>query len=58
MKEASEGYEDAPTVILQGHLDMVCEKNEDVDFDFEKESLRLRVDGDFILADGTTLGGD
>ena len=58
VKEASEGYEDAPTVILQGHLDMVCEKNEDVDFDFEKESLRLRVDGDFILADGTTLGGD
>lgn len=58
VKEASEGYEDAPTVILQGHLDMVCEKNADVDFDFEKEGLRLKVDGDFVSADGTTLGGD
>jgi len=58
VKEASEGYEDAPTVILQGHLDMVCEKNADVDFDFEKEGLRLHTDGDYIYADGTTLGGD
>ena len=58
VKEASEGYEAAPTVILQGHLDMVCEKNADVDFDFATEGLRLRVDGDFVYADGTTLGGD
>lgn len=58
VKEASEGYEEAPTVILQGHLDMVCEKNADVDFDFEKEGLKLGVDGDFIFAHGTTLGGD
>lgn len=58
VKEASAGYEKAPAVILQGHLDMVCEKNADVDFDFEKDGLRLKVDGDFIYADGTTLGGD
>ena len=58
VKEACEGYEAAPTVILQGHLDMVCEKNADVDFDFATEGLRLRVDGDFVYADGTTLGGD
>lgn len=58
VKEASEGYEDAPTVILQGHMDMVCEKNNDVAFDFEKEGLKLGIDGDFIYAEGTTLGGD
>lgn len=58
VKEASKGYEDAPTVILQGHLDMVCEKNADVDFDFENEGLRLGVLGDYIYAEGTTLGGD
>lgn len=57
-KPASAGYENAPVVMLQGHMDMVCEKNSDVDFDFEKEGLRLRVDGDFVSADGTTLGGD
>lgn len=58
VKEASEGYEDAPTVILQGHLDMVCEKDSDVEFDFEKDALKLRVIGDEIYATGTTLGGD
>ena len=58
VKEASEDYEDAPTVILQGHLDMVCEKNADTVFDFEKDSLKLQVDGDYIFAEGTTLGGD
>lgn len=57
-KPASAGYENAPVVMLQGHMDMVCEKNSDVDFDFEKEGLRLKVDGDFVFADGTTLGGD
>lgn len=57
-KPASPGMESAPGVILQGHLDMVCEKNADVDFDFEKDSLRLAVDGDDIHAQGTTLGGD
>ncbi len=46
------------TVILQGHLDMVCEKEEDCDIDFELEGLRLEVQDDLISADGTTLGGD
>ncbi len=57
-KKASPGYEQAPVVMLQGHMDMVCEKNRDVDFDFEKDSLKLVVDGDVLRADGTTLGGD
>ncbi len=57
-KPATKGYEQAPTVILQGHLDMVCEKNKDVVHDFEKEGLSLFVEGDYIGAKGTTLGGD
>lgn len=57
-KPATRGYENAPTVILQGHLDMVCEKNKDTDFDFEKQGLNLYIDGDFIRARGTTLGAD
>lgn len=57
-KPASEGYEDHPTVILQGHLDMVCEKDADCDIDFSKDGLRLRCDGEYIFAEGTTLGGD
>lgn len=57
-KPASSGFENAPVVMLQGHMDMVCEKNGDVDFNFEKEGLKLRVDGDFVFAEGTTLGGD
>lgn len=57
-KEASEGYENAPTVILQGHMDMVCEKRADVEHDFEKDPLNLKIDGDEIYAEGTTLGGD
>jgi len=52
------GLENSPRVILQGHLDMVCEKNNDVVFDFEKDPLKLIIDGDFIRADGTTLGAD
>lgn len=58
IKEASEGYENVATVILQGHMDMVAVKEPDCDIDMEKEPLRLRVDGDFISADGTSLGGD
>lgn len=58
IKEASKGYEEVPAVILQGHLDMVCEKEADYDFDFKKDGLRLKVEGDFISAEGTTLGGD
>ena len=58
IKEATAGYEEAEPIIIQGHLDMVCEKESDCDIDFEKEGLRLYVDGDFLKARGTTLGGD
>ena len=57
-KPATKGYENAPTVILQGHMDMVCEKNIDTVHDFTKDPLELRIDGDFIYANGTTLGAD
>ncbi len=57
-KPATPGYEDHPAVILQGHLDMVCEKVPGSDFDFEKDGLQLLVEGDYVTADGTTLGGD
>ncbi len=57
-KPAALGYEDHPTVIFQGHLDMVCEKDVDCDLDFAKDGLRLGVDGDWIYAKQTTLGGD
>ena len=58
IKEATPGYEDAPALILQGHLDMVCEKEPDCSKDMEKEGLDLMVEGDFVTAKGTTLGGD
>lgn len=58
IKEASEGYEDAEPIILQGHMDMVCEKDPGVAKDMEKEGLDLEIDGDYIRARGTTLGGD
>lgn len=57
-KNASPGYEGKPPVILQGHLDMVCEKSADSSFDFIKDSLELFLEGDFLGAKGTTLGGD
>lgn len=57
-KEASAGYENAPVTILQGHCDMVAEKTPESDHDFEKDGLKLMIEGDFITADGTTLGGD
>ena len=56
--EATEGYEDAEPIILQGHLDMVGDKAPDCDIDLEKDGLRLCIDGDWLYADGTTLGGD
>lgn len=56
--KASPGYEEAPTVILQGHMDMVCEKDPDCPLDMEREGLDLAVDGDFVFARGSTLGGD
>jgi len=52
------GHEQAATVILQGHLDMVCEKNSDVKFDFLKDEIQLRREGDWFYAQGTTLGAD
>lgn len=55
---ASAGYETHPTVILQGHLDMVCEKEPDCDIDFAVDGLRLAHDDTYIYAEGTTLGGD
>jgi dipeptidase D len=57
-KPASKGYENAPAVIIQGHMDMVCEKNGDKEHDFTKDPIKLIVDGDYIYADKTTLGGD
>ena len=58
LKDGSRGYENSPTVILQGHMDMVCEKDSNVDHDFEKDGLRLVTDGRFVRAEGTTLGAD
>jgi len=57
-KEATAGMEARPIVILQAHLDMVCEKNKDTEHDFSKDPIRLKRDGDWVRADGTTLGAD
>lgn len=57
-KPATEGFEGKEPVILQGHLDMVCQKDDGYDIDFEKEGLKLYRDGDYIKAEGTTLGAD
>ncbi len=57
-KPASAGYEDHEPVVLQGHLDMVCEKAPDCSIDFERDGLDLAVDGDWLYAIGTALGGD
>lgn len=58
IKEASEGYESAEPVIIQGHMDMVCEKENGSTIDFEKDGLELYVDDGFVKAKDTTLGGD
>lgn len=55
---ATKGYEKAPTVMLQGHMDMVCEKNADVEHDFTSDPLKLRIVDGKLCATGTTLGGD
>ncbi len=55
---ASEGYENEEPIILQGHMDMVCEKKPDASIDMEKEGLSLAIDGDYVYAKDTTLGGD
>ena len=57
-KPGTPGYENAPTVIIQGHMDMVCEKNNGVEHDFEKDPLKLRIVDDYIYATDTTLGAD
>lgn len=57
-KKATPGYENRPAVILQGHMDMVCEKNKETVHDFTKDPIKLRVLDDMIYATGTTLGAD
>ena len=57
-KPATPGKENVTPVIFQSHMDMVCEKNNDVDFDFEKDAIQAYVDGEWIKAKGTTLGAD
>ena len=57
-KPGTAGYEKSPAVIIQGHLDMVCEKSKGSRHDFSKDPLSLRIEGDFVRADGTTLGAD
>ena len=57
-KAATPGKEDRPKVTLQGHVDMVCEKNSDVEFDFLCQPIQTYIDGDWVKARGTTLGAD
>ena len=57
-KPATPGYEDRETLILQSHMDMVCDKLVDVDFDFHKDAIQTYVDGEWLRAKGTTLGAD
>ena len=56
--DATKGYEDMPAVMLQGHLDMVGDKTAKCNLDLEKDGLQLYIEGDYIRAKGTTLGGD
>ncbi|ANN62369.1 aminoacyl-histidine dipeptidase [Brachyspira hyodysenteriae] len=57
-KEASKGYENIPPVIIQGHMDMVCEKTSESKHDFDKDPIELIVEGDVLRANNTTLGAD
>ncbi len=57
-KPSTPGMEGRKTVVLQSHVDMVCQKNEATDFDFMTEGIRMLVEGDWVRADGTTLGAD
>jgi len=57
-KQASQGYENLPGIILQAHMDMVCEKKSDVQHNFEFDPIQTYIDGDWIKAVGTTLGAD
>ena len=57
-KPATPGMENRETVVLQSHVDMVCEKNNGTQHDFEKDPIETIVDGDWLRANGTTLGAD
>ena len=57
-KPATPGMEDRQTIVLQSHMDMVCEKNKDVEFDFTKDAIQTYIDGEWMKAKGTTLGAD
>ena len=57
-KPATKGMENKPIIVLQGHMDMVCEKNSDVQHDFTKDPIKLKREGDLLTADGTSLGAD
>ena len=57
-KPATAGLENRKTVVLQSHMDMVCEKNDDVDFNFDTDPIQAYVDGEWVKAKGTTLGAD
>ena len=58
VKEATKGYEDVDSIILQGHMDMVCEKTPECTIDFSKDPIKYEIDGDLIIARETTLGAD
>lgn len=57
-KSATAGFEERPSVVLQSHIDMVCEKNADVAFDFDHDAIIPIIDGEWVKAKGTTLGAD
>ena len=57
-KPASKGMENRKTIVMQSHLDMVCQKNNDTVFDFDTQGIKMFVDGDWVKAEGTTLGAD
>ena len=57
-KPATNGKENSPTTVLQSHIDMVCEKNEDIDHDFDNDPLKLIIEEEWVTAEGTTLGAD
>ncbi|HMN06739.1 MAG TPA: aminoacyl-histidine dipeptidase [Flavobacteriales bacterium] len=57
-KPGTKGKENNPAVVLQSHLDMVHQKNADTDFNFDTDGIRMKVDGDWVRAEGTTLGAD
>ena len=57
-KPASSGMEDRVPIVMQAHLDMVCQKNAETDFDFDSQGIKMLVEDDWVRADGTTLGSD